>query len=101
MRDVISKGSEGVRIFTVKRASVSSTKQKNEPASGVSGPQASPAMHPRHVAKSGSIYAFQSPVQSRVRNSVYSIAALITFAAALPCLAVAQTPDPAQAVQNG
>lgn len=71
-----------MRIFTVKRASDSSIKQQNEPASGVSGPQAHPTMQPIH----GSIQASAS----RHRSFAYSLAALIVLAAGLPCMDVAQ-----------
>ncbi len=86
-----------MRIFTVNRPSGSSPKHLNEPASGVSGPQA-------HLTSQSSSTAGSSgrPANYRSRIPAYSLAALIAFAASVPS-GWSQTPDatPAQEIQNG
>ena len=92
---MISKGSEGVRIFTVNRESGSSPKQENELVRGVSGPRA----HLTSKSPSNS----QSSSTHRAFIPALSLAALIAFAATVPSgfAQDATTPAPAQDVQNG
>jgi outer membrane protein insertion porin family len=84
-----------VRIFTVNRVGESSPKQQNEPAHGVSAPQA-------HRTSPPSISRSQSHSPLRGRLPAYSLAALIAFAASVPGI-WAQDPATAapQDLQNG